>query len=135
DARHSRNASGVEGGRAKVRHLALTGATLSWISPRSLLTGVRFRAYPRSSYGLLGGRCLARGVLGGQFSVNDIPSSDDLVQFRRDRGPGHGDSVGYGKPEPGPVGVASGSGGRDAMAAEHQRSDEPHLLRQIVLPQ
>ena len=72
-------------------------------------------------------------MLGGQFSINDVPSGDDLVQFRGYRGPCHGESVRYGKPEPGSLGGASGSGGRDAVADEHQRSDEPHLLRQIVL--
>ncbi len=71
-------------------------------------------------------------MLGGQLGVNDIASGDDPGQLRGDRGPGHGDPVRHGKPEPGSLGGASGSGGRDAVAREHQRSAEPRRFVELA---
>jgi hypothetical protein len=50
-----------------------------------LFADAGLRAYLRSSHRLAGDRCIARGVLGGQVRINDVPSGDDLVQFRGDR--------------------------------------------------
>jgi hypothetical protein len=76
-------------------------------------------------------------VLGGQRRINDVRSFDDLAYLRRDRGLCRGKSLCHdksfrrGKREPAPLGDTSGSAGRDPVAGQRQRSDEPHLLRPI----